>query len=464
MTAIPIHIIANLSVLFDMAATAHLCMPSDILQTTPGFFTAAIAAADENENPFETSFKVGNAVIEHSKEQQQLSEEGPQRDSNNFLRAWNGGDFSPLFGFSPRTSPAPAPYVDTQFLSSGNYNPLHGSSLTPSSAWPGPKVEKPHHFAQAPVIYRQEPSPPDSADGSPENWLFTDYPLQQPVQSPLHAILTQNIPQETRAQYGQVTPPDDCTPVIFEHQHPLQQIEIDTSKEQASVTIGKRKRTLQSNDDVAQATPAKRSRKNAKSGSPDQSSMQEKNKPEDAKRSKFLERNRVAASKCRQKKKEWTSNLETRARELQNSKNQLAIVVSSLKEEVLFLKSELLRHTGCGCSKIRDYLSHEVSALAGPGHSEVFKSAASPVRSAPSSRAGSVGSPANNKESRGASGEDDTDATSPTGEQFLDEGDGSASPSNKFKTEEELEALLTSQLLQNTGDEGMASRSKLSAT
>lgn len=442
-----------------MAAATHSCMPSDMLQTTPGFFTAAIAAADENENPFENSFRVGNAAIEHSKEQQQrLPEEGAQRDSNSFLRALNGGDFSPLFGFSPRTSPAPAPYINTQFLSSGNYHSLHGSSLTPASAWSGPRVEKPHHFAQAPVTYPQEPSPPNSADRSPENWLFTDYPLQQPVHSPLHAILTQNIPQETRAQYGQATPPDDLTPVIFEHQHPLQQIH--PSKEQPSVTVGKRKRTLQSNNDVAHAAPAKRSRKNAKSGSPDQLSMQDKNKPEDAKRSKFLERNRVAASKCRQKKKEWTSNLETRARELQNSKNQLAIMVGSLKEEVLFLKSELLRHTGCGCSKIRDYLSHEVSALAGPGNSEVFRSAASPVRSAPSSRAGSVSPPANHEESRSASRENDTYPTSPAGEQVLDADDGPASPIPKFKTEEELEALLTSQLLQDTSDEGIAARSK----
>ncbi|KAI4123029.1 MAG: hypothetical protein LQ347_006302 [Umbilicaria vellea] len=439
-------------------------MPSDMLQTTPGFFTAAIAAADENENPFETSFKAGNAAIEHSKEQQ-LLEEGAHRDSNSFLRALDGADFSPLFGFSPRTSPAPAPYINTQFLSSGNYNSMHGSGLPPASAWPGAKAEKPHQFAQGPVIYRQEPSPPNSADRSPENWLFTDYPLQQPVHSPLHAILTQNIPQETRTQYGQATPPDDRTPVIFEHQHALQRVH--PSKEQASVTIGKRKRTLPSTNDVAPAAPAKRSRKNAKSGSPDRLSMQDKHKPEDAKRSKFLERNRVAASKCRQKKKEWTSNLETRARELQNSKNQLAIMVGSLKEEVLFLKSELLRHTGCGCSKIRDYLSQEVSALAGPGTSGVFKSAASPVRSAPSSRAGSVSPAANHEESRSASGDHgdhDTYATSPVGEQVLDDDDGPASPPTKFKTEDELEALLTSQLLQDTSDEGIAARSKGAGT
>lgn len=429
-----------------MAAATHPYMPSDMLQTTPGFFTAAIAAADETENPFENSFKVGNAAMEQSKEQQQLCEDGARRESSSFLRAMNGGDFSPLFGFSPRTSPAP--YTNTHFLSTGSYNPLHASSHAPPSAWSGPKLEKTVQFAQAPVIYRQEPSPPISADRSPENWLFTDYPVQQVVHSPLHAILTQNIPPETRAQCGQITPPNDGTPVIFEHQHPSQQIH--PSKEQEPATIGKRKRTLQSNNDVAPAAPAKRSRKNATSGSPDQASMAEKDKPEDAKRSKFLERNRVAASKCRQKKKEWTSNLESRARELQNSKTQLVVMVSSLREEVLFLKGELLHHTGCGCTKIRDYLRHEASALTGPGTSDVFESAASPVGSAPPSRVGSPITPSNHEESRSSSRENDTNPSSAAGEQVMDDVDGPASLPVKFKTEEELEALLKSQLVQET--------------
>ena len=87
---------------------------------------------------------------------------------------------------------------------------------------------------------------------------------------------------------------------------------------------------------------------------------------EDQKRNKFLERNRVAASKCRQKKKEWTSNLESRARTLQNERNQLSLMASSLKEEVLWLKGELLKHSTCDCERIRHYLNREANHLA-PG-------------------------------------------------------------------------------------------------
>jgi hypothetical protein len=70
----------------------------------------------------------------------------------------------------------------------------------------------------------------------------------------------------------------------------------------------------------------------------------------------------VAASKCRQKK-EWTSNLEQRARELQASKTSLALLVSSLREELLYLKGEALRHTTCDCNSVREYLARHAEAF-----------------------------------------------------------------------------------------------------
>ena len=80
------------------------------------------------------------------------------------------------------------------------------------------------------------------------------------------------------------------------------------------------------------------------------------------KRSQFLKRNRVAASKCRQKKKDWTSDLETRARELQGSKDSMALLVSSLKEELLYLQEETLKHTTCDCVEIRNYLARQAGS------------------------------------------------------------------------------------------------------
>ena len=84
---------------------------------------------------------------------------------------------------------------------------------------------------------------------------------------------------------------------------------------------------------------------------------------DDIKRERFLKRNRVAASKCRQKKKEYINNLEERARELTSTRNHLMAYVASLKDEIIALKTEMLKHSDCNCVAIREYLRREASLL-----------------------------------------------------------------------------------------------------
>jgi len=84
---------------------------------------------------------------------------------------------------------------------------------------------------------------------------------------------------------------------------------------------------------------------------------------DDAKREQFLARNREAASKCRQKKKVWTSNLEERARELSFEKQMLTTQAAMLKNELLMLKCKCLEHSNCDCESIREYLKHTVTNL-----------------------------------------------------------------------------------------------------
>ena len=88
---------------------------------------------------------------------------------------------------------------------------------------------------------------------------------------------------------------------------------------------------------------------------------------QEAKRRRFLERNRVAASKCRQKKKAWVQDLEAEAREAQAMSKQLRACVGALKGEVLQLKNELLKHNTCDCTPIRQYLSNEAVRVADGG-------------------------------------------------------------------------------------------------
>lgn len=68
---------------------------------------------------------------------------------------------------------------------------------------------------------------------------------------------------------------------------------------------------------------------------------------DEEKRRNFLERNRQAALKCRQRKKQWLANLQSRVEFLTNDNDQLQATATSLREEVIGLKTLLLAHKDC---------------------------------------------------------------------------------------------------------------------
>ncbi|XP_022099793.1 cyclic AMP-dependent transcription factor ATF-2-like isoform X2 [Acanthaster planci] len=67
----------------------------------------------------------------------------------------------------------------------------------------------------------------------------------------------------------------------------------------------------------------------------------------DEKRERFLERNRAAATRCRNKRKQWINNLEQKAEEYKSTNNVLLSEVAKLREEVAQLKQLLLAHNDC---------------------------------------------------------------------------------------------------------------------
>ncbi|XP_062256147.1 cyclic AMP-dependent transcription factor ATF-7b isoform X2 [Platichthys flesus] len=67
----------------------------------------------------------------------------------------------------------------------------------------------------------------------------------------------------------------------------------------------------------------------------------------DERRQRFLERNRAAASRCRQKRKLWVNSLERKADDLVSNNVSLTNEVSLLRNEVAQLKQLLLAHKDC---------------------------------------------------------------------------------------------------------------------
>ncbi|EPB91277.1 hypothetical protein HMPREF1544_01793 [Mucor circinelloides 1006PhL] len=61
-------------------------------------------------------------------------------------------------------------------------------------------------------------------------------------------------------------------------------------------------------------------------------------------RQRNLERNRLAASKCRQRKKEWIDELAHKAERMTRENEYLRQMLMQLKEETIYLKSQLIMH------------------------------------------------------------------------------------------------------------------------
>lgn len=79
------------------------------------------------------------------------------------------------------------------------------------------------------------------------------------------------------------------------------------------------------------------------------------------KRQQFLERNRVAACKSRQKKKEKVAGLEQHAADLCARNNMLQQTALALRQEAIALRQLVHAHTGCLCEHAQGYIARDAA-------------------------------------------------------------------------------------------------------
>lgn len=257
---------------------------------------------------------------------------------------WNGGRSSPRFHS----------FTTTSLSDLGVGSPQAGISLLQTTI--------------APENFIGNPSPPNSSESSPSK-----YTPPGDI-SPLDSLIV-NMSEGSRTVHGQVTPPEDnMTSPNLEPLHNSLSLSTRLTPPSASPILLPRpastRQQLSGSENATRESGRKRRSSTAQSGCKKQRksvSVEEPLEVQEAKRKRFLERNRVAASKCRQKKKAWMQDLETEAREAQNMSKQLKLCVGMFKEEILQLKNELLKHNTCDCTPIRQYLSNEAIRLAEVG-------------------------------------------------------------------------------------------------
>uniref|UniRef100_A0A0C4DJB6 BZIP domain-containing protein n=1 Tax=Fusarium oxysporum (strain Fo5176) TaxID=660025 RepID=A0A0C4DJB6_FUSOF len=76
-------------------------------------------------------------------------------------------------------------------------------------------------------------------------------------------------------------------------------------------------------------------------------------------RRRILERNRIAATRCRLRKRDEASALASQEQAMEDRNRYLSSCFNSLTTEIYYLKTELLRHTDCNCDLIQAYISSE---------------------------------------------------------------------------------------------------------
>src|SRR5208282_3827933 len=148
----------------------------------------------------------------------------------------------------------------------------------------------------------------------------------------------------SRGVHGEVTPPTD------ESRSPEHKDSKSKSQDKKSTSTKKRKSEaeMDTKSEREESMPKGDEQRNCNGGLSDN------------RRKKFLERNRLAAFKCRQKKKEWANNLEEQARYQAQENKLLRASVAQLRDECLYLKNFLLStHSGCSCVGVKNYLMKE---------------------------------------------------------------------------------------------------------
>ncbi|KAK3819780.1 MAG: bZIP transcription factor AtfA [Benniella sp.] len=89
---------------------------------------------------------------------------------------------------------------------------------------------------------------------------------------------------------------------------------------------------------------------------------------DEEKRKNFLERNRQAALKCRQRKKQWLTNLQAKVEYLTSDNEQLLTQTAALRDEIIHLKALLLAHKDCPVAQANGVFPDTISGSNNHAH------------------------------------------------------------------------------------------------
>lgn len=253
-----------------------------------------------------------------------------------------GGFFSAAYGDNPFEESFKNNAIDvtTEPFSKSLQAPAETSSLYgfPTS----------NSFFNSPYPTKMEITPPHTATDPPSDWRFEDSLPEQQLAETLAQHLADAPNPKVKIQFGQATPPDEPG---------LRAPELD---EITSALHNQGRQHMVKRESSSSNRSSKSMKRAKKSGRASQANLSDENGEEVEKRSKFLERNRVAASKCRQKKKEHNAALESRAKQLERDNAFLKMTIENMQNEKISLMTQMAAHEpgACDCHEIHQHLAN----------------------------------------------------------------------------------------------------------
>ncbi|PTD08454.1 hypothetical protein FCULG_00012539 [Fusarium culmorum] len=83
------------------------------------------------------------------------------------------------------------------------------------------------------------------------------------------------------------------------------------------------------------------------------------NRKQRAKHKRVQERNRIATNKCQMRKRDHLARLQSDEQAMEQRHMMLTNSVNDLKDEILYLKTQLFQHRSCSCTLIHHYIEKE---------------------------------------------------------------------------------------------------------
>jgi hypothetical protein len=149
---------------------------------------------------------------------------------------------------------------------------------------------------------------------------------------------------------------------------------ISTNSSSISIPSLKETQTMASarKSPLGNSEPPKKKARQKQSKPTKQESEEEEEDESTEKRKKFLEKNRIAASKCREKKKKWVHDLEQNKSQLERLNMELRLEHRGLINELNHTKSMLMSHADCNDPNITEWLNNQARRIVQNTGSSMF--------------------------------------------------------------------------------------------